>query len=327
MNSESITPHTESFHAVIWHLLVSHPKLKAMPDEVGIVRLRRRQNPSESAPPNPLAASDPGGFPRPGRGASTARCCGTGFPIRPNPCRIWKSFRACGRPSPLLKSAGFRLVVVTNQPDVARGTQTREEVEAIHELLLRTLPLDAVKVCYHDDADRCSCRKPAPGMILEAAAELDVDLSRSYMVGDRWKDIEAGERAGTTTILIENEYPEKKPGNAAARVGSLREAAEWIMRKGEGAHMKAENMRVKIFADGADKDGMLEMYKLPYIRGFTTNPTLMRKAGHQGLPRIRQGNGAAHSRPADLLRGVLRRLPRHGAPGAWRSPRGGRTST
>ncbi len=96
---------------------------------------------------------------------------------------------------------------------------------------MRTLPLDTVKVCYHDDADRCACRKPLPGMLLEAAAELAVDLSRSYMVGDRWKDIEAGERAGTTPILIENEYPEKKAGNPAARVGSLREAADWILAR------------------------------------------------------------------------------------------------
>ena len=130
-----------------------------------------------------------------------------------------------------LKSAGFRLVVVTNQPDVARGTQRREEVEAINGALLRDLPLDVVKVCYHDDADRCACRKPAPGMILEAAAELGVDLSRSYMVGDRWKDIEAGQRAGTTTILIENEYPERRPGQPGARVRSLRDAAEWILER------------------------------------------------------------------------------------------------
>lgn len=131
----------------------------------------------------------------------------------------------------LLKSAGFRLVVVTNQPDVARGAQTREGVEAIHGALLKTLPLDGVKVCYHDDSDQCTCRKPAPGMILEAAREQNVELARSYMVGDRWKDIEAGERAGTVTILIENEYPEKRSGAAAARVKSLREAAEWIISR------------------------------------------------------------------------------------------------
>ncbi len=130
-----------------------------------------------------------------------------------------------------LKAAGFRLVVVTNQPDVARGAQSRDVVEEINRTLLSRLPLDLVKVCYHDDGDRCACRKPAPGMILEAAAELDVDLSRSYMVGDRWKDVEAGTRAGTTTILIENEYPERRPGTPGATVRSLREAAAWILQR------------------------------------------------------------------------------------------------
>ncbi len=130
-----------------------------------------------------------------------------------------------------LKKAGFQLVVVTNQPDVARGTQSRETVEAMNAELRRALPLDSVKVCYHDDRDHCSCRKPAPGMILEAARELDADLSRCYMVGDRWKDIEAGQRAGTTAILVENDYPEKRPGTPAATVRSLKEAAEWILAR------------------------------------------------------------------------------------------------
>ena len=128
-----------------------------------------------------------------------------------------------------LKRAGFCLVVVTNQPDVARGTQSREEVEAINDALRRELPIDVVKVCYHDDGDHCACRKPAPGMILEAAAELEVDLSRSYTVGDRWRDVEAGQRAGTTAILVENEYLERKPGTPAARVRSLKDAVEWIL--------------------------------------------------------------------------------------------------
>ncbi|MGO9307544.1 MAG: D-glycero-alpha-D-manno-heptose-1,7-bisphosphate 7-phosphatase [Spirochaetia bacterium] len=154
-----------------------------------------------------------------------------GLPHPPQSVQDLEIMPGVGDALAALKSAGFVLVVITNQPDVARGTQTRDRVEAIHDLLMRTLPLDAVKVCYHDDADGCSCRKPAPGMILEAARDLDVELARSYTVGDRWKDIEAGKRAGTTTILIENEYPEKKTGNAAVRVGSLREAAEWIMAK------------------------------------------------------------------------------------------------
>jgi D-glycero-D-manno-heptose 1,7-bisphosphate phosphatase len=130
-----------------------------------------------------------------------------------------------------LRSAGFMLVVITNQPDVARGLQTRAQVEAIHNFLFQSLPLDKVKVCYHDDVDGCSCRKPQPGMIMEASRELGVDLARSYTVGDRWKDIEAGERAGTLSILIDYEYAEKKPANAAVRVSSLSEAAEWILEK------------------------------------------------------------------------------------------------
>jgi D-glycero-D-manno-heptose 1,7-bisphosphate phosphatase len=154
-----------------------------------------------------------------------------GLPYPPQSAKDLEILPGVAEALALLKSAGFALVVVTNQPDVARGMQTREGVEAIHAILRSTLPLDSVKVCYHDDADGCSCRKPAPGMILEAAKELGVDLGRSYMVGDRWKDIEAGTRAGTTTILIENEYPEKKPGKAAARVGSLREAADWIVKR------------------------------------------------------------------------------------------------
>jgi len=130
-----------------------------------------------------------------------------------------------------LKAAGFLLVVVTNQPDVARGTQTREAVEEMNDTLRRSLPLDAVKVCYHDDRDHCDCRKPSPGMLLEAARELDADLGRCYMVGDRWKDIEAGQRAGTTSILVECGYPEKGPGRPAATVRSLKEAADWIIAR------------------------------------------------------------------------------------------------
>jgi len=75
-------------------------------------------------------------------------------------------------------------------------------VEEINTELCRRLPLDSVRVCYHDDADSCACRKPAPGLLLAAAADLEIDLSRSYMIGDRWGDIEAGRRAGCQTILV-----------------------------------------------------------------------------------------------------------------------------
>src|SRR3989338_8918354 len=99
----------------------------------------------------------------------------------------------------LLRAEGFRLVVVTNQPDVARGTQTRKTGELLHAALLARLPLDEFRVCYHDDADHCACLKPAPGLLLQAAQELELDLASCFMVGDRWRDIEAGRRAGCTT--------------------------------------------------------------------------------------------------------------------------------
>lgn len=127
-----------------------------------------------------------------------------------------------------LRAAGFRLIVVTNQPDVARGTQTYAGVESIHAALKTRLPLDEFRVCYHDDADRCRCRKPAAGLLLEAARDTQLDLGACFMVGDRWRDIEAGRRAGCTTIFIDHGYAEKQPVDFDVRVKSLAEASEWI---------------------------------------------------------------------------------------------------
>ena len=108
-----------------------------------------------------------------------------------------------------LTARGFALVGVTNQPDVARGEQSREMVEAMNELLCSQLPLLGVRVCYHDDPDDCECRKPRPGLLLQAAHELGLDLSRAFMVGDRWRDVEAGRQAGCRTILLERDYSQR----------------------------------------------------------------------------------------------------------------------
>ena len=105
-----------------------------------------------------------------------------------------------------LAAAGFDLFLVTNQPDVARKTQSRELVEAMHAALHIALPIKAVYVCYHDTIDRCPCRKPAPGMLLDAARAHGVDLNASFMVGDRWTDVAAGEAAGCRTLLIARDY-------------------------------------------------------------------------------------------------------------------------
>jgi D-glycero-D-manno-heptose 1,7-bisphosphate phosphatase len=126
-----------------------------------------------------------------------------------------------------LKGAGYRLVVVTNQPDVARGIQRRDVVEAIHAALAARLPIDEFRVCYHDDRDGCQCRKPLPGLLLQEPAH---DLSRSVMVGDRWRDIEAGRRAGVgATVLIERGYHEPCAVDPHVRVPSLALAADWIL--------------------------------------------------------------------------------------------------
>jgi D-glycero-D-manno-heptose 1,7-bisphosphate phosphatase len=126
-----------------------------------------------------------------------------------------------------LKVAGFSLVVVTNQPDVARGTQRRETIDGMHESMAARLPIDEFRVCFHDDRDQCACRKPQPGLLLDPPT---YDVSRSVMVGDRWRDIEAGQRAGVrATVFIDYHYDERQPAEPTARVSSLEEAAAWIL--------------------------------------------------------------------------------------------------
>lgn len=130
-----------------------------------------------------------------------------------------------------LKRQGFFLLVVTNQPDVGRGLSTEAGVEKINQYLAANLPLDDFFTCYHDDSDRCDCRKPLPGLFLRAAAKHGIDLANSYMIGDRWRDIDAGSAAGCRTILIDRHYNERKPeANPDCIVESLPQACDWILR-------------------------------------------------------------------------------------------------
>lgn len=111
----------------------------------------------------------------------------------------------------LLKRAGYLLIVATNQPDVARGKTTSAEVNAINDVLKARLGLDEICVCPHDDADGCHCRKPKPGLLLDAARRWNIDLAHSFMVGDRWRDVEAGRAAGCRTVFIDYGYSEPRP--------------------------------------------------------------------------------------------------------------------
>lgn len=132
------------------------------------------------------------------------------------------------------RAADLVLVVATNQPDVARGTLERDRVEEMHALLRQILPVDDVVCCYHDDPDRCACRKPRPGMLVDAAQRFRVDLAASFMVGDRWRDIEAGRQAGCTTILLARSYSEASRSRPDFQADDLAEAADIILNSLEG---------------------------------------------------------------------------------------------
>ena len=132
-----------------------------------------------------------------------------------------------------LKAAGFLLVVATNQPDVGRGIVPRELVEAMNAEMQKVIELDRIEICFHPGrgASDCDCRKPKPGMLLHAANVLNIDLAQSWMVGDRWRDIDCGHAAGCKTIFIDRGYAEElkqKPDFLARNLG---EAADTILRE------------------------------------------------------------------------------------------------
>ena len=126
-----------------------------------------------------------------------------------------------------LQSAGYRVIVITNQPDLARGHITRETLEGMTQRTREEILYDDVFICPHDDADQCSCRKPKPGMLLDAARKWALDLKASYFIGDTWKDMEAGKAAGCKTILLDAVYNQEV--HCDVRVKSLMEAASCIL--------------------------------------------------------------------------------------------------
>jgi D-glycero-D-manno-heptose 1,7-bisphosphate phosphatase len=128
-----------------------------------------------------------------------------------------------------LADAGLVLVVVTNQPDVARGTLSRTDVDAIHRWLAARLPITEFRVCPHDDDDGCDCRKPRPGLLRRAAADLAIDLTRSVMVGDRWRDVEAGRAAGVRTVFVDHGYEESLVHRPDVVVPDLAAAVPYIV--------------------------------------------------------------------------------------------------
>jgi D-sedoheptulose 7-phosphate isomerase len=222
VNPAHITPHTEAFQAVVWHLLVSHPALK--------LQATKWESMASSGKHRAVFLDRDGVINR-----AFVR---DGKPLPPPTLQELEVLPDVPEALHDLKSHGYQLLVVTNQPDVGRGKQSRAALDAMHQSLSASLPIDDILVCTHTDEDHCDCRKPLPGMLLEAARKHNVDLAASFMVGDRWRDIEAGYNAGCKTILVDYGYSERPPDRAPdLRVGSLREAADWIIRSTtKGSH-------------------------------------------------------------------------------------------
>jgi len=128
-----------------------------------------------------------------------------------------------------LREAGFLLVIATNQPDVGRGLVAQGMVEAMNNKLVALLGIDAVRVCYHDGYSPCNCRKPKPGMLLDAGRALGIELDQSFMIGDRPGDIEAGLRAGCRTVYINWGQGEPLKHAPEHQASSLLAATDWIL--------------------------------------------------------------------------------------------------
>jgi len=153
-----------------------------------------------------------------------------GKPYPPGSLRQFEIYPEVAGACVALKGAGYLLIVATNQPDVGRGRLSQIAVDDMHALMCRRLPIDRVEVCYdpgHDDSS--GFHKPAPGMLLRAASELNIDLHASFMIGDRWRDIDCGTAAGCQTIFIDRGYNERLRCQPHYRVSSLVEAVQVIL--------------------------------------------------------------------------------------------------
>ena len=215
VHPDRITPHSEAFQAIVWHLLVSHPALQQNAtkwESISSGQKRRAVFLDRDGVLNEAVVHN-------------------GKPYPPGDVASLRIFPDAAAALARLKDHGYLLLVVTNQPDVARGTRKRETVDAMSRRLRSELPLDDILTCFHDDGDDCDCRKPRPGLMKQAAGQYGIDLAHSYLIGDRWSDIDAGANAGCKTVWIDRGYDEQAPASAPdARVASLSEAVDWILR-------------------------------------------------------------------------------------------------
>ncbi len=226
INSDHVTPHAEAFQAIVWHLLVSHPALK-------IAETRWESLPASAKRRAVFLDRD---------GVLTRAVIKGGKPFPPAAATALELAVDAKQALARLKAEGFLLLVVTNQPDVARGSLRAETVEQMHDRLRSQLPVDDIFTCYHDDADRCECRKPLPGLLLQGVNRYSIDAASSYMIGDRWRDVDAGTAAGVKVIWIDRGYAERQPSSVpSARVASLSEAVDWILTDSRNSTYEADS--------------------------------------------------------------------------------------
>lgn len=154
-----------------------------------------------------------------------------GRPVAPTMIEEFRLLPGAAEAVKRLKDAGFTIIVVTNQPDIRTGRTSQETLDAMHAEIRRRMPIDDIRVCCHTDADNCTCRKPKPGLLLEAAEQWKIDLANSYLVGDRWRDVEAGRAAGCLTIFVDYGYVQDRPHQPDKVVRSLPEAVNFIIER------------------------------------------------------------------------------------------------
>ncbi len=129
------------------------------------------------------------------------------------------------------KELGFLNIVITNQPDISSGKSSRKFVDDCHKKLLELAPIDDIYVCPHTNDDCCSCRKPKPGMIIEAKKKWNIDLKKSFLIGDRWRDIEAGQAVNCSCFFLNYNYNEPQPREPFLEICSVRKAVELIKER------------------------------------------------------------------------------------------------
>tara|TARA_B100000886_G_C20415368_1_gene489050 strand:+ start:780 stop:1292 length:513 start_codon:yes stop_codon:yes gene_type:complete len=148
-----------------------------------------------------------------------------GKPYAPTKFKEFKLIEGVKEGLEIIKEKNFKICVFTNQPDVKLISNMKQEVIRMHEFLLKTLPIDHIDVCFHNKEDNCLCRKPKIGMLIRSAKKIQVNLTQSLVVGDRWSDIQAGQNAGCKCYFIDYKYKEQQPKQPFTKIPNLKDFA------------------------------------------------------------------------------------------------------